>query len=60
MSIQFKRRDILQGLAAIGGSGLLGTNAMAQSDKAAWPSKPIRIIVPYNAGGAADIIARTL
>src|SRR3989344_2146973 len=43
------RRRVLQGLAA-----------MAQSGKEAWPSKPIKLIVPYKAGGATDITARTL
>ncbi len=28
--------------------------------QAAWPSRPIRIIVPYNAGGATDIVARVV
>lgn len=28
--------------------------------EAAWPSRPIRIIVPYNAGGATDIVARVV
>lgn len=28
--------------------------------QAAWPEKPITIIVPWGAGGAADRIARAL
>lgn len=32
----------------------MGTNATAQS----WPNKPIKLIVPYAAGGPADAIAR--
>ncbi|QIL79698.1 tripartite tricarboxylate transporter substrate binding protein [Diaphorobacter sp. HDW4A] len=33
------------------------THALADS---AWPSKPIRLIVPAPAGGASDMIARTI
>jgi tripartite-type tricarboxylate transporter receptor subunit TctC len=35
---------------------LLPLQAVAQ----AWPAKPVRIIVPYPAGGTSDILARTL
>ncbi len=39
-------------------SALLGANAMAQG--AAWPTKPIRLIVPYPAGGVTDAVSRLL
>ena len=37
---------------------LLGVQALAQA--ADYPSKPIRIVVPYGPGGATDIVARIL
>lgn len=33
--------------------------ALAQSD-AAWPSRPIRVIVPFPAGGVVDLVARAV
>lgn len=44
-------RRLVLGLLA-----LLGTGAMAQS----YPSKPVKVVVGYSAGGAVDIIARTV
>ena len=34
--------------------------AAGQSGKAAYPSRPIRIVVPQTAGGAVDLVARML
>ena len=42
-------------LAAVLVAGFSAT-AFAQ----AWPSRPIRIIVPYSAGGSSDFTARTV
>ena len=47
------RRDCLIGMAALGMAGAAGT-AGAQ----AWPSRSIRVIVPYPPGGANDFTAR--
>ena len=34
----------------------IGANAMAQP----YPSKPVRLIVPFGAGGITDLVARVL
>ncbi len=54
-----KRREWMVG--ALGGvvvGGLLGASGAQAAD--AWPSKPIKIIVPYPPGGSSDIIARSI
>ena len=52
MSIQ--RRDLI--LGSIGGAFALH-GAQAQTG---WPTKPLRIIVPYPPGGSSDIISRAI
>ncbi len=45
------RRSCLAAVAAL---------AMAGTAQAAWPEKPVRIVVTFAAGGASDIVARAI
>jgi tripartite-type tricarboxylate transporter receptor subunit TctC len=52
------RREFLQYSAtAIGSSVTLAMPALAQD---AWPSRQVTLVVPFSAGGSADLIARLL
>ena len=50
------RRRFIGNAAAASAIPLLGSSAHAQAD---WPTKPIRIVAGYPAGGQTDLFART-
>jgi tripartite-type tricarboxylate transporter receptor subunit TctC len=49
------RRELLHYSAAAAGSAVLAMPAAAQD---AWPSRQVTVVVPFSAGGSADLIAR--
>lgn len=50
------RRRFVAALGALGASATLPFAARA----AAWPEKPIKLILPYAAGGPTDVVARAV
>src|ERR1051325_3072458 len=48
------RRTVLRGAAAMIAAPFLARSAAAQ----AWPTRPVRVIIPYPPGGGADTTGR--
>ena len=49
------RRHIAQA-----GLGLLAASALGARSQGAWPTKPVRIVVGFSAGGTTDVVARLM
>jgi tripartite-type tricarboxylate transporter receptor subunit TctC len=54
--MKFRRRQILR--MAAGAAALSATSRLAAAQ--AYPTRPVRIIIGFNAGGAPDVVARLL
>lgn len=58
MPLQIKRRLCISAVATA--TLLAGFTPLASFAQVNWPTKPIKLIVPFPAGGGTDIIAREL
>lgn len=56
MQASFPRRTMVMTLATVALTGI----ALSTSAQEKWPTKPVRILVPFAAGGTTDILARAM
>lgn len=53
------RRAVVAGGLALGAAAVIGA-AVRASGPTVWPDRPVRLIVPYPAGGSVDLLTRIL
>ena len=58
--MQNNRRSILNRLLACGATLLAASWGLPATAQEAWPSKPVRLVVPFAPGGSTDVIARLM
>ena len=51
-------RFLANGLRTLGIAALIGASAATQAQ--VWPERPVRLVVPFPAGGATDLVARVI
>ena len=59
MTQRVTRRSLVLAASAAAGGALIPGMRIAQAQEA-WPAKPIRLVVPFPAGGTTDIIGRVV
>ncbi|ONG58682.1 hypothetical protein BKE38_02570 [Pseudoroseomonas deserti] len=59
ISTKFSRRGLGRVAAGLLPAATLATPALGNTAAASWPDRPVRMVVPFGAGGAVDTLARS-